>query len=192
MIAYLKGLIINKNQQSIILSTGAIGYEVFLPKNKLEKIAENSHKEFFIYTKVREDEISLYGFESLIELNFFKLLLEVNGVGPKMAMEILSHDLNQTQTAILQKNSSFLSKIPGIGKKTAERIILELQNKVIPTEIAILQNTETAATEQMEEATLALINLGYNRYQINRIFQKLTDSEQLSTEDLITHFLRHN
>ncbi len=187
MIAYLKGKIIHKDLSSIIVENNGIGYLVNLPKTLQEKAQLNSTDSFFIYTKVREDDISLFGFASSEELDFFKTLISVNGIGPKTALEILSNDSNQIKNAIVQENAAFLSKIPGIGRKSAERLIVELKNKVQPSELQIISDSLEA---KLEEVMSALIGLGYQRSEIYRVI-KAAPAELTESEELITFFLKN-
>jgi Holliday junction DNA helicase RuvA len=187
MIAYLQGKIIHKSEQQIILQTGSIGYQVFISKRLGEKIQAEQEIELFIYTKVREDEISLFGFPTLAELDFFKLLITVNGIGPKIAQEVLNQEISATQNAILQGNTLFLSKVPGIGKKSAERLVLELKNKIVPVTLEEMSNLPE---ENFEEVFDALATLGYNRYQVNHVLRKLP-SHVKSTEEIVTYFLQN-
>lgn len=187
MIAYLQGKIIHKNEQQIILQTGDIGYQISINKRLSEKIQTSEKLELFIYTKVREDEISLFGFPNLAELDFFKLLITVNGIGPKIAQEVLNQEISATQNAILQGNTLYLSKIPGIGKKSAERLVLELKNKIVPTS---LEELPSLPEENFEEVFDALSTLGYNRYQVNHVLRKLPTSIK-TTEEIVTYFLQN-
>lgn len=187
MIAYLKGQIIYKNKNSIILLSNSIGYEVHLTGRLIDPLEINQEAEFYIYTKVREDELSLFGFASPAELDFFKSLISVNGVGPKTALEILSVDADLVKSAIIQENASYLSKIPGIGKKTAERIILELKNKISPELNKSLPNT---IDQQFEEVISALSSLGYQRGEILKVL-KDTPQTLSTTEEMVTYFLQN-
>lgn len=190
MIGYLQGTIRKKLPKSIILNTGNIGYVVNVAGPLLEKCIEGKILELFIYTKVREDDISLYGFIKVEELEFFKTVLNVNGVGPKTALEILSQEINKTKAAILSNDLLFLSKIPGIGKKTAERIIVELKNKLDWVDDARLHgNLEAQKTN--EEAIEALVGLGYQRFEIIKILKKIPE-EMIKTEEIVTFFLKNN
>jgi len=192
MIGYLQGTIHKKLPKTIILNTGNIGYIVYLPTPLLEKCAEGKDLELYIYTKVREDDISLFGFKTVDELEFFKTMLNVNGVGPKTALEILSHDTDKTKAAILSNDLAFLSKIPGIGKKTAERIVMELKNKLDWVDSMRLHgNVETEAVETNEEAIEALAGLGYQKFEVIKILKKMP-VELTKTEDIVTYFLRNN
>lgn len=193
MIGYLQGTIKKKLAKNIILNTGDVGYVVNVPGPLLEKCAEGKKLELYIFTKVREDDISLYGFVTIEELEFFKTVLNVNGVGPKTALEILSQDMDKTKAAILSNNLLFLSKIPGIGKKTAERIIVELKNKLDWVDSmrlhANLENEDGG--EANDEAIEALIGLGYQRFEIVKILKKMPDVIT-KTEDIVTYFLKNN
>jgi holliday junction DNA helicase RuvA len=187
MIAYLKGKIIQKNKQSLVIANDFIGYETHVSKPLHEKAKIGSTLELSIYTKVREDEISLYGFAEAEELEFFRDLISVNGIGPKIALEILSSNIEQIKTAIIQENAAFLSKIPGIGKKTAERLIVELKNKVTPKDLASLPPD---LDSQFEEVISALNSLGYQRGEIYKVL-KTVPADIKTTEEIITYFLRH-
>lgn len=190
MIGYLQGTIQKKLPKSIILNTGNVGYLVNVPTPLYEKCSEGKILELYIFTKVREDDISLYGFTKIEELEFFKTVLNVNGVGPKIGLEILSQDMEKTKAAILSNNILFLSKIPGIGKKTAERMIVELKNKLDWVDSmrlhGDLQNNETN-----EEAIEALTGLGYQRFEISKILKNMPGSIT-TTEEIVTYFLKNN
>jgi Holliday junction DNA helicase RuvA len=190
MIGYLQGTIHKKLAKNIILNTGSVGYVVNVAGPLLEKCREGKILELFIFTKVREDDISLYGFPTVEELEFFKTVLNVNGIGPKIALEMLSQDMDKTKTAILSNDILFLNKIPGIGKKTAERIIVELKNKLDWVDSMRLHGS-TQEKETNEEAIEALAGLGYQRFEITRILKNLP-AEITTTEDIVTYFLRNN
>ena len=188
MIGYLNGTIQKKFAKSLILNTGNVGYLVNIPTPLAEKCSTKDKMELYVYTKVREDDISLFGFETIEELDFFKTVLNVNGVGPKTALEILSQNLDKTKAAILSGNILYLSKIPGIGKKTAERIIVELKNKLdwVDTMRLHTQLDQTAN----EEAIEALLGLGYQKFQVMRILEKMPEAI-VKTEAVVTYVLKN-
>ena len=188
MIAYLNGTIKKKLEKTIILDTGNIGYLVHLPAPLIEGLKEKEHTELFIYTKVREDDISLFGFATLEDLDFFKLLLNVNGIGPKLAIEVLSQNTDKIRTAIFSSDLTVLCKIPGIGKKTAERIIIELKSKVTPGDLT--RAHQTIENKPNDEAVNAIMSLGYQKYEIQRVLNNVPDDIK-STEEIITYFLRN-
>jgi len=191
MIGYLQGIIQKKLPKNIILNTGSVGYVVNLAGPLLEKCTEGKNLELYVYTKVREDDISLFGFAKIEELEFFKTVLNVNGVGPKTALEILSQDMDKTKAAILSNDILFLSKIPGIGKKTAERIIVELKNKLDWVDSMRLHKDLKTDETKSEEAVEALVGLGYQRFEIAKILKKMPE-EITTTEEIITYFLKNN
>ena len=188
MIAYLIGTIQKKLPKNIIINTGKVGYLVNVSAPLLEKLNEKDEIELYIHTKVREDDISLYGFENFSELEFFKTLLNVNGIGPKLGLEIISHHPDRAKAAIISGDIPFLSKIPGIGKKTAERIIVELKNKLELQDITRLHNEIEKDIHQ--DVINALESLGYQKFEIIRILKKLPD-KMAKTEDIITYFLQN-
>lgn len=184
MIAHLKGKNLKKTDKGIILSTGNIGYFVHLSKNLLATSEEGKEAEFFIHSQVREDAFDLYGFPNYNELLFFRNLISINGIGPKVALEIINVPTEKIQQAILNSDVDFIKKIPGIGPKTAKRIILELKSKVEINEL------EEMTTNSDNEAVEALMGLGYQRKHINQSLSKLPKNIT-KTEEIITYFLKH-
>ena len=131
MIAKLKGAIEFQRDSYIIVDVQGIGYKVFISQYTLGKVAGKSLVELFIHTHVREDILALYGFLSMEELEMFELLIAVSGIGPKAGIGILSiADPKTIRTAIINEDPSILTRVSGVGKKTAERVILELKNKI--------------------------------------------------------------
>jgi holliday junction DNA helicase RuvA len=190
MIAYLNGTIRKKAEKSLILEVNNVGYLVNCPIPTLEKYNEKDFLEVFIYTKVREDDISLFGFETEQEIDLFKLLISVNGVGAKTAMEIMSQNLENVKNAIVSKDTAFLSKIPGIGKKTAERIIVELQNKLNWDITSATRDHLNVKQDVNDDILNALVGLGYQKYEIIRILKNMP-TELNDPEEIITYFLRN-
>jgi len=190
MIAYLKGKVLNKTEKDIILNTGNIGYSVRLSKPTLEKIKETTELELFIHSHIREDAFDLYGFTKHEELDFFKLLITINGIGPKIALEILTLPIDKTKLAIAEDDSNYISRIPGIGSKKAKRIILELKGKIDITSLThrIQKNIENENVD--DEAIEALTKLGYQRHEIKNRLRKLPQNIK-TTEEIITYFLKN-
>jgi Holliday junction DNA helicase RuvA len=158
MIAKLKGKIEYLKNNYVVVDVSGVGYKVSLSNYTFGKIAGMTEIDLFIHTYVREDTLALYGFLMEEELEMFELLISISGIGPKAAMGILSIATPKTiRTAILNEDPSILTKVSGIGKKTAERVILELKNKVADM-----------TTGEKEEATIdsdaieALITMGYS------------------------------
>jgi len=186
MIGYISGLIIDKDEKSLLILAGNVGYKVFVPTNVLSESKMDHKTQLFIHTAVKEDDISLYGFKKKDEMKFYQQLLSVSGVGPKMGLEILSAPMNITQNAILGGDSAMLTKIKGLGKKTAERIIIELKDNVTPSAI---MTGEGATGAYNDEALSALMSLVYEKYEIIRFLSDLPSGIK-RTEDVIKRFLK--
>lgn len=189
MIAQLRGLLIEKSPTSVILEAGGVGFEIGIPLSSLNAIGEVGEEiRLFTYLHVREDTLQLYGFASKQERALFLLLISVSGVGPKLAQSILSGiTVDEFEQAVRHNQSATLNRIPGVGKKTAERLILELQDKLKtgrPTESGTM--TDRIAPQAGEEAILALLSLGYKRNDAERAVQKaLSENRSLKVEDLL-------
>jgi len=183
MIGYLKGQIIDKNEKNIVILVNGVGYLVFANNELIASIQLKEDVELFIHTAVREDAITLYGFVKREELIFFNQLIGVSGIGPKMALEVLSVPVGMTQNAIINSDIGILTKIKGLGKKTAERLVLELKNKITPA------NIENMPSSINEDAILALESLGYERFQVIRAMANLP-KEITDTEEIVKYFLK--
>ena len=190
MIAYLNGQVLKKAEKSLILEVNGVGYAVSTTTQTLAELEENDSAELFIHTHVREDEITLYGFGNVSELQFFKLLLTVNGIGPKVALEIISGPINLIKNAIFSQDIAALTKIPGLGKKTAERLVLELKNKVEPILTGDRQAQSISQKEIDPDAVEALMGLGYSRYQVVSVLSKAEETLG-NVEETIKYFLKH-
>lgn len=189
MINYLSGKIIDKHKRHITLDVNSVGYKIFMTENDLSSLELQSSLSLFIYTSVREDDISLYGFKTKEALNFFELLISVNRVGPKIALEIMDAPLPKIKQAIVKKDLGFLSRIPGIGRKTAERIILELHDKV-SLEPGAESSDKENLTEIPNDIIEALIKLGYQRQHVSRVLSSMP-KEIKNDEAVIKYFLQH-
>ena len=173
MITYLKGKIFKKDNKAIIILINNIGYKVFLNKKELEGLKINLEKEYYIYTNVKEDILDLYGFKTINELNFFEKLISVSGVGPKSALNILSlTSLNNLKHAITSGDPSLLQQVSGIGKKTSERLVVELKEKII-----IDFSEQSPIIENNKQVTEALISLGYKEKDAKEAVKELEDNE---------------
>ena len=186
MYAYINGLVIDKNERALVVLAQSIGYKVFVPTDLLAKTEIDQKIQLFLYTAVRESDISLYGFAKKEEKAFYEQLLSVSGIGPKTAMDIISAPLHMTQQAIVDGDTAMLTKIKGLGKKTAERLILELKNKVVPVS---LKKDSGAAAVYNDEAVQALVSLGYERYQVVKALSEMPAKIQ-KTEEIVKYFLK--
>ncbi len=189
MFAYIKGSLEMKLNNYVIIETGGIGYKIYMTDTSIDRIGEiGTNVKVHTYYYVREDNISLYGFLTNEELRIFELLLSVSGVGAKSAITILSCiSPSEFAMAIITNDIAKMRKVKGIGAKTAERIILELKDKLKDykgTEIEEKQENKLQTEERMLEAISALQVLGYNRKEIMHIMEKI-DTQNLEVEDII-------
>jgi Holliday junction DNA helicase RuvA len=158
MIAKLKGTIDLMRDNYAVVDVAGVGYKVFLTLHTFGKIAGNLNVELHIHTYVREDILALYGFLEMDELEMFELLIGISGIGPKAALGILSiADPKTVRTAVLNEDSTILTRVSGVGKKTAERVILELRNKI---EDMPVSEKEKAVSDT--DALEALVAMGYS------------------------------
>ena len=195
MFAYIKGSLEQKSNNYVIIDVSGIGYKIFMPSNSIDKLGDIGNiVKVYTYYYVREDNISLYGFYSNDELRMFELLIGVSGIGAKSAIATLSEvSPSSFALSVISNDVSNLTKIPGIGKKTAERIILELKDK-LKTETAIEKyegvKTVIVKDEKTDEAISALQVLGYTRKEIENVLVKI-DTQNLQLEEIIKQGLKY-
>jgi len=180
MIAYLKGKILSKGPNFLILSTGQVGYKVYAPASLLIKHKTGGELEVFIYTYVREDQLALYGFSGPEELELFEFLISVSGVGPKMALSILSTtSAEHVKSAIVGGEAAVFTKVSGVGRKTAERLIIELREKLGGAGAGV----SGKMSKEFSDGLDALVGLGYSaseaREALKRVPEELADSGQI-------------
>ena len=181
MISYLKGNVLHKTASSIMVLCGAVGYEVQIPASRLMRYSIQQPCEFYSYYHQREDAVQLFGFESWAEREFFMTLLNVSGIGPKSALAMIGQStLGGLYQAISNENVEFLTKVPGIGKKTAQRLVLELKDKLPASALeefaaAGIELPEVTAAPMMakDDITEVLLNLGYHESEIRKIYPEL-------------------
>lgn len=177
MIGSINGKVIYKGLNFIILEVGGVGYKIFITPFLLTSIKIDQDLKLFTITYVREDQITLYGFLLIEELQFFELLLTVSGVGPKSAIGIMSlADINMLRSAIVSEDPSVFTKVSGIGRKTAERVIVELKEK-LKSEI---QSAPVA--REHSDALDALVSLGYSVQQARSALKDLPTEGDLQTK----------
>jgi Holliday junction DNA helicase RuvA len=189
MYAFFKGTIADTEEDALIVEVNSIGYRIYVPKDMILSGRVGSNITVYTYTCVREDAFILYGFSSKEDLSLFKLLITVSGVGPKMGLAILSSmDSNSIRTAIIMQDSKLLSSAPGVGAKTAGRIILELKDKVSPLDIISATNedvTNEAVLNLRQEAYEALISLGVSNLKATQALNEIEITEDSRIEDII-------
>ncbi len=190
MIGYLKGKIVSSKPTQIILDVNGVGYLVNISISTFEKISDKNEVSLFIHTYVREDALSLYGFYTEAEKEMFGLLISISGIGPKVALSILSGiSVDELQDAIQSENVSRLVSVPGVGRKTAERIVLELKGKVGFIESAASIKGIDYSIKQ--EAVLALNTLGYNQKVADKVVRDLISANpSITLEELIKNSLK--
>ena len=195
MIALLTGKLAYKAPEFIILDVHGVGYRVQIPFSTYYELPEiGTDLTLNIHTQVKEDAISLYGFRSLIEKNFFQLLISVSGIGPKLGKDILSNiQVEDLARALSQGDLKRLSAIPGIGMKTAERLVLELKEKVRKLDLSLSapDGTRTPATSAItDDVASALINLGYKEAVVKRVLADIEITPEASMEELLKKALK--
>lgn len=197
MIAQVHGTLISKNPESAIIDTGGIGYQLYIPLSTFYKLPdENETVSLFAYTHVRENIFQLFGFKTKIEKEIFLLLISVSGIGPKLALNILSGiGPDELLSAIVESNCQRISDVPGVGKKTAQRITLELKEKATSLSSGIetrpVKTFEVENREMFDDALSALTNLGYNNKSAkNAIEHVLRDNNDMNLEELIRMVLK--
>ena len=189
MFAYIKGSLEMKFKNYIVIDVGGLGYKIFMAENSINTIGDiGDTVKVFTYYRVRED-VSIYGFKTQEELRMFELLLSVSGVGAKSALVMLSCiEPSEFAIAVISNNVKLLTQVPGIGTKSAQRIILELKDKIKAeqSEEQIEQSQEKTSkiNENVQEAISGLMVLGYSKKDIEKAFEHLA-VESLSVEDLI-------
>lgn len=200
MYAYIRGKLSYSSPSQVTLETNGVGYQIFIPANlftRLPQIGEES----LLYTSfvVRELSQTLYGFSEAIERDFFEALLNVSGIGPKTALNLIGHmALVDLQQAISDGNIPLIVRVPGIGKKTAERLIIELRDKMAAfapstTSPANMHSVAGPHAQKVSDAMNALVHLGYNQVNAQKAIKKSLNDlpESINLADLITHALKH-
>ena len=200
VISYVKGFLAEKFEDSVVVETGGIGYRVFVPTSVLETLPKTGDTvKIYTYFSVREDAMSLYGFLSRQDLEMFRQLIGVNGVGPKSALGILSALSPDTlRLAVISGDAKAISKAPGVGSKTAQRIILDLKDKVKAEDILdgvtepVSGHAEVSGIGEIgKEAIEALTALGYSASEASGVVKKVKITENMTAEDVLKAALKH-
>lgn len=195
MIALLTGKLAYKSIDHLIVDVGGVGYRLQIPLSTFYSLPETGEVRLHVYTQVREDAIHLFGFLTLEEKELFTLLLSVSGVGPKLAVNILSNiPANELRAALYHGDSKRLSAIPGIGKKTSERLVLELQEKVKKLGNASIPAHPSRATGNVDnvvdDTISALVNLGYKEVQARKALETLELATGTPVEEVLKGALK--
>ena len=198
MYAFFKGTVESIYSDYLILDTGSMGVNIMMSASELDRLSVSDEVKIYTYTSVREDAIMLYGFLSREKLDFFKLLLTVNGVGPKLAIGIAGCNTEDVKTAIVAQDTKALSKLPGVGAKMAGRLALELKDKVSLFS-SIDSDRDTVSTgvsdkntgnTLISEAVSILTALGYSSSEALRAIRSVDISDDDTAESLVPKALR--
>lgn len=200
MIGYIKGTVAELSADRLILENGGIGYEIFVPASVLDAgIRQGQELKVYTYLHVREDALQLFGFQSRDELQTYRLLLGVSGIGPKAAIGILSAmSVDTLRFAVLSDDAAAIAKAPGIGKKTAQKLILELKDKFSLEEAfekKLAANQQDAAEPVSEdaasEAVQALVALGYSGTEALQAVRKVEGAADMDTKAVLKAALKN-
>ncbi len=194
MYAYIKGIVAEATPSKIVIEAQGIGFSLLIPLSNFSKLPSLGSP-ILLYTTcvIREDSQKLYGFLTQEEKNLFETLIDVSGVGPKTALGLIGHmEVHNLQQAIHQGNCALICKIPGIGKKTAERLVVELRDKIKKTLHSSSSTQHRNLPSTAEDALSALLNLGYNASQAQKAVKQVlsTHAEELPLATFITSALR--
>ncbi len=201
MISFIRGKIVDSSETSLILENGGIGYEIFMTGASMEKaLREKEEIKIHTYFHIREDAMQLYGFLTKDDLQIFRLLLGVNGIGPKAALGILAAlSADELRFAVLSDDVKTISRAPGIGKKTAQKLILELKDKLkledaFEAKLSHVEadaDTEASSFDGSKEAVEALVALGYSSTEALRAVRKVTDVSPDDVEGILKAALKN-
>ena len=205
MIAYLSGKILFKTDDALVLENQGLGYEVHVSEDFRMSMHEGDEIALFIYHHLTENSEGLYGFSSLYARNFFILLLSVSGIGPRTALGIMNVSTEIIASALLNGDIDALTELPGIGKKTAERMILDLRNKVVPPPVSFAEtfrsNVSTSTNDKQQttnahstpvsnvDALNALVSLGYSRLEATRMLGQVP-VDVVDTQEIVKYALK--
>lgn len=199
MLAYIKGILEAKYNDYVVIDVGGLGYKIFMSTTAIDKLEEiGKEVKVHTYFRIREDDISIFGFNTKDELRMFELLLSVSGIGAKTSLNMLATvNPSQFALAVISGDVTKLTQIPGIGKKSAERIILELKDKMKTEQKNVkVDNSKNSELKEViiqddriGEAMSALLVLGYNRKEVDKVFEKI-DKTNLSVEEIIKKGLK--
>lgn len=197
MYEYLRGVITEVTPYYIVVDVNGVGYQVYVANPFKYEEDEHVEQKVFVYQAVRDNDISLYGFKNSSEKQLFLKLLDVSGIGPKSALAILANDDNRGLiNAINSDDDGYLTKFPGIGKKTAKQIILDLKGKLSDVDSDMLTGQDNldldlnASSPYLKESLEALCALGYTKTEVKRISKKLEKYDGKSTDDYLRQGLR--
>ncbi len=197
MYAYIKGIYEDCEQDSIVVEAGGIGYQMLVSQTTIDQLpSTGSEVKVYTYLHVREDAMLLFGFSSKEELELFKQLISVNGIGPKVGLAILSSlSTDELCFAIVNEDAKTIAKAPGIGPKTAKRLIIELKDKIHLEETSVFLRTASEPLSETESFVLkdameALISLGYSQAEAREVLKTIAIDPTSEVEDVLKEALK--
>ncbi len=191
MIGRIRGQLAGLEGQTVLIDAAGVGYEVEVPTTALAALSAGGEVLFYTHFIVRDDAQQLYGFASKDERDLFRTLLRINKVGPRLALSVISSvDIGDLAMAAAENDVSRLVKVPGVGRKTAERMLLELGDRLAELDIAAPARVRAAPDASLDEAERALVALGYKAGEAARAVQRV-EGEGLSPEQIVREALRH-
>jgi len=195
MFAYLDGTLADKRPTAVVIDCGGVGYDVAVPMSTFDKLVEVGERQrLWIHPSFADDGVRLFGFATTAERELFRMLIGVSGIGPKLALAALSGlSVNDLATAVHMGDAALIAQVPGLGKKTAERLIVDLRDKLTPfTAGADISLGGTALTSVQSEAEAALITLGYSQQAVHKAWKKLLeDNDYTDAETLVKATIQH-
>jgi len=197
MIALIRGELAYKSVDHVIVDTGGVGYRLFIPLSTFYALPDRGDVRLLVHTHVREEALQLYGFLTAPEKEMFAQLIGITGIGPKLAINILSHiPVAELQAAVLTGDVKHLSTLPGIGKKTAERLILELKDKLgalgaaAGSQLPAAASAGRAAADPLTDVLSALVNLGYKEAQGRKALETMEIAPGTAMEEILKSALK--
>lgn len=189
MIEFIEGTLVEKHPTHVVVQAGGMGFRLPIPLSSHDTLpAPGRSVKLLTHLAVREDDLTLHGFASAGEREMFLRLIQVSGIGPKLALTVLSGmTLRDLKAAIVEGDVKRLSGISGIGKKTAERMVVELRDKLGKAEVMELQSADTPGNIRLRDAILALVALGYKQQDARKMIEAVPghDKPEMSVEDLV-------
>ena len=194
MIGFVEGIIEYIDVDKIVVNNNGVGYNVFMPASQIDTLNVDETVRVFTYLNVREDAMQLFGFLTRDDLEVFKLLITVNGIGPKGGIAVLSTiTTDDLRVAVISEDAKAISKAPGIGAKTAQKVIIELKDKLNLEDVLepkLDANFQVNDNNSMSEAVMALVELGYSQADAYRAVKSIDNIEELDVENVIKMALK--
>lgn len=194
LIAQLSGKIIEKDDRSVVLDVGGVGYRLFMSTNSLSQVpSQDSSTTVYTYLYVREDAMQLFGFTSLEEKELFENLVSVSGIGPKVALAVLStFSPVSLKKAIITEDLDLITAVPGIGKKSAGRLVVELKDKLVLPELELVSSSGGKGKDSAySQVRAALVGLGYTTAEATRALEGYPSDKEMSIEEMVKYGLKN-